>query len=110
MGQTDDDKKGKKEAMKKLRNERKQFIKAAAARMKEQKKVIKAIKEQIKDNPGTVPEIAEGTGIQSSEVLWYLATLKKFGQIMEGEKDGAYFRYELVETEQEEAAETEEGI
>jgi predicted transcriptional regulator len=105
MGRTDDDKKEHKEAMKKLRSERKQSIKAAAAKVKEQNKVLKAIKEQLKDNPGTVPEIAEGTGIQTSEVLWYLASLKKFGQIVEGEKDGAYFRYELVETEQEQAAE-----
>jgi len=105
MGQIDDDKREGKEAMKKLRNERKQFIKAAAARMKEQNKVIKAIKEQLKDNPGTVPEIAGGTGIQTSEVLWYLASLKKFGQVVEGEKEGAYFRYELVATEQEEATE-----
>ncbi len=104
MDQADEDKKVGKEAMKNLRNARKQFIKAAAAKMKEQKKVIKAIKEQIKDNPGTVPEIAEGTGIQTSEVLWYLASLKKFGQVVEGEKDGAYFRYELAATEQEEAA------
>ena len=105
MSQTDDDKKEKKEAMKKLRNERKKFIKAAAVKVKEQNRVIKAIKEQLKDKPGTVPEIAEETGIQSSEVLWYLASLKKFGQIVEGEKDGAYFRYELVATEQEETAE-----
>ncbi len=105
MDQMDDDRKEKKEAMKKLRSERKKVIKAAAANVKKQNKVLKAIKEQLKDNPGTVPEISEGTGVQTSEVLWYLASLKKFGQIVEGEKDGAYFRYELVETEQEEAVE-----
>ena len=105
MGQKDDDNKEKKEAMKKLRNERKQFIRAAAAKVKEQNKVIKKIKKQLRGNPGTVPEIAKGTGIRTSEALWYLASLKKFGQMVEGEKDGAYFRYELVETQQGEATE-----
>lgn len=111
MSRTDDDKKEKKEAMKKLRKERKQLIKAATARVKEQNKALKAIREQIKDNPRTVPEIAEGTGIPTSEVLWYLASLKKYGKIVEGEKDGAYFRYELAEiVQEEEAAGMEDGI
>jgi len=85
-----------KEAMKELREDRKAKIKAAKARMKEQRKTIKAIKEQLKDSPQTVPEIAAATGIEPSNVLWFIAALKKYGQIIEGEKDGSYFRFGLA--------------
>ena len=96
MGETSEAKTKEKEAMKKLRAARKPTIKAAAARMKKQRKAVKAIREQLADKAGTVPEIAEATGIPSSEVLWYLAALKNYGQILEGEKEGSYFRYEWV--------------
>mgnify|MGYP003565601841 CR=1 FL=1 len=84
---------GKKEAMKKLRESRKLIIKETSARVKENRKAIKAIKEQVQDEGRTVPEIAEATGLASSEVLWFIATLKKYGEIVEGDKDGGYFRY-----------------
>jgi DNA-directed RNA polymerase specialized sigma subunit len=96
MSEASEENRDGQEAMKKLRAARKQTIKAAAARMKRQKKAIKAIREQLAAKPGTVPEIAEATGIESSEVMWYLAALKNYGQILEGEKDGSYFRYQLT--------------
>jgi len=87
----------KKEAMKKLRENRKHIIKATSARVKENRKAVKAIKEQLRAETRTVPEIAEATGLASSEVLWFAATLKKYGEILEGDKDGGYFRYYLAE-------------
>jgi hypothetical protein len=86
-----------KEAMKALRKSRKGAIAAATVRMKEQKARVKAIKKEIQTHPRTVPEIAEVT-ISSSEVLWWLAALKKFGEIMEVDKDGSFFRYQLTES------------
>ncbi|MCK5635154.1 MAG: hypothetical protein KAI06_08700 [Anaerolineales bacterium] len=97
MSQVDQDKKEKKAALKKLRNERKEWIRKASAQMKAQKKAIKAIKAQLQNDAGTVPLIAEATGIPADEILWYIAALKKYGQIIEGEKEGGYFRYVLVE-------------
>jgi predicted Rossmann fold nucleotide-binding protein DprA/Smf involved in DNA uptake len=84
-----------KEAMKELRKARSETVRAATRRMKEQRKVVKAIKEQLSDHPGTVPEIAQTTELSTSDVLWYLAALKKYGEIVEAEKDGSYFRYQL---------------
>ncbi len=98
MSQADAEKTAKKEAMKRLRESRKHKIKATSARVKEHKKAVHAIKEQLRDQAGTVPEIARATGIESSEVLWFIATLKKYGQIIEGEKDGSYFRYRLADS------------
>jgi len=95
MSQTDQQKKEKKAAMKRLRQERKQKIKVIAATMKAQKDAVKAIKEQMKNDVGTVPGIARETGISADKVLWYIAALKKYGEISEAEKDGGYFRYVL---------------
>ena len=97
MGEAETEKTEKKEAMKKLRKSRKHIIKATSTRVKENRKAIKAIKEQLQDEARTVPEIAGATGLASSEVLWFIATLKKYGEILEGDKDGGYFRYYLAE-------------
>jgi DNA-binding IclR family transcriptional regulator len=85
-----------KERLQKLRGERKAVIDAATARVKEQKKAIGAIKAALEKGGRTVPELASATGIPGAEVLWYLATLKKYGRVLEGEKDGGYFRYRLA--------------
>lgn len=105
MGQDVEVKKKRKEAMKQLRSERKKWTVRAAAMVKEQKKILKAIKGQLENQPATVPQISQDTGIPSDRVLWYLATLKKYGEIIEGEKDGGYFRYMLVDRAVEKAAE-----
>jgi predicted transcriptional regulator len=86
-----------KEAMKNLRKVRKDSIKAAAARVKAQNAAVKAITEQIKNDPKTVPEIAAAADMPSADVMWYIATLKKYGQVLEAEQDGSYFRYQLVQ-------------
>jgi len=96
MSQTKEGKEIQKEAMKRLRDIRRESIKAAAARVKEQNQAVKAITEQMKDQPRTVPEIAEATGISSSDVMWYVATLKKYGQVLEADQDGSYYRYQLA--------------
>ncbi len=102
MGQEAQAQAPQKEAMKKLREARKHTIAAATARMEEQKKAMDSIKEELQKGDGTVPEIAAATGIDSASVLWYLATLKKYGQVAEGEADGSYFRYRLAESGQSE--------
>lgn len=84
-----------KEALKKLKAARKAQIVAATGRMKEQRRAVQAIKERLAGAELTVPEIAAATGLPVSEVLWYVATLKKYGEILEGPKAGSYFRYRL---------------
>jgi hypothetical protein len=96
----------KKEALKKLREVRKPAIAAATARMKEQKKAIDAIKAQLAQGERTVPEMAAATGLPASEVLWYVASLKKYGEVLEGPIDGSYYRYRLGQPVN---AETEPG-
>jgi hypothetical protein len=93
-----------KEALKKLKAARKEQIALATGRMKEQRKAIKAIKEHLRGAELTVPEIAEATGLPVSEVLYYVASLKKYGEILEGPKAGGYYRYKLGQPAGEEAA------
>jgi len=82
-------------ALKKLKAARKEQIAATTARMKEQRQAVKAIKEHLEGAELTVPEIAAATGLPMPEVLWYVASLKKYGEILEGPKDGSYYRYRL---------------
>ena len=103
MSQIDPDKKEKKEALKTLKKERKEWIIKASGTMKAQKKAIKAIKAELKKDAGTVPMIAEATGISTDKVLWHIAALKKYGEVIEGEKDGGYFQYILVDDSREES-------
>jgi DNA-binding IclR family transcriptional regulator len=63
--------------------------------MQEQRRAVKAIKARLERAELTVPEIAAATGLPVSEVLWYVATMKKYGEILEGPKAGSYFRYRL---------------
>jgi hypothetical protein len=98
-----EEKQARKEALKGLREARKLTIEAASHRMKERKKAIDAIRRHLKDGAKTVPELAEVAGMSTSEAMWIVAALKKYGEIGEGQKDGGYFRYELVGASEEEA-------
>jgi predicted Rossmann fold nucleotide-binding protein DprA/Smf involved in DNA uptake len=82
-------------ALKKLKAARKEQIAATTARMKEQRQAVKAIKARLEGAELTVPEIAAATGLPMSEVLWYVASLKKYGEILEGPKASGYYRYKL---------------
>jgi predicted Rossmann fold nucleotide-binding protein DprA/Smf involved in DNA uptake len=95
MSDTSLESESRKEALKQLKAARKEQIAAATVRMKEQRRAVKAIKARLEGAELTVPEIAAATGLPGSEVLWYVATLKKYGEILEGPKDGGYYRYRL---------------
>jgi hypothetical protein len=82
------------EAIKELRAARRHTIQIVARRVKDQKRAVEAIHRLLLDGGKTVPELAEESGMTPSEVLWFVAALKKYGDITEGEKDGSYFRYE----------------
>ena len=95
MPETSEESASQKEALKKLKAARQAQIAAATGRMKEQRRAVQAIKGSLAGVELTVPEIAAATGLPVSEVLWYVATLKKYGEILEGPKDGSYYRYRL---------------
>ncbi len=86
----------KKEALKALRQARKQTIDSARKRMKENRAFRKKISEALSEGPKTVPELAEVTGIPSQHILWQLTSMKKYGKVAEGDQSGDYFQYVLL--------------
>ena len=86
-----------KEALKQLRSERKVWIDRAKQKVKTQNAAIKAIKGQLAAEARTVPEVAQALKMKTSDVLLFIAALRKYGEVLEGPKDGEYFRYQLAE-------------
>ena len=85
-----------KEALKKLREERRVWVENAKKSIKVQNQIIKQLKAQITDTAKTIPEIARATGMPTARVLLFIAGLKKYGEVVEADKDGDYFRYGLA--------------
>ena len=85
-----------KEALKKLREERRTWVENAKKSISAQNQIIKQIKAQIADTAKTIPEIARATDMSTSVVLLYIAGLKKYGLVVEAEKDGDYFKYAVA--------------
>lgn len=92
--------KAKMQALKNLRTARRQWVDQATADSKSQKKTIKAIQQALEKEAATVPQIAEAVGLPTETVLWFLAGMKKYGQIVEAGQDDSYFRYALVASKQ----------
>ena len=82
--------------LKALRQERKESIDRSREAIKEQNRIIKAIRQALSEGGKTIPDLAEGVGMDTETVLIYVSTLKKYGVIGEGSKDGSYFKYELI--------------
>ncbi len=59
-------------------------------------KVLHAIRELIDAEPRTVPQIAQTLAMDTAEVLIFVSAMKKFGEVVEGDRDGGYFRYGLI--------------
>ncbi|MCB2229006.1 MAG: FaeA/PapI family transcriptional regulator [Desulfarculaceae bacterium] len=85
----------RKAALKALKQERSEAIKANAAQAKHQRKDMGLIRERLAQGPATAPEIAEATGLSPKQAMWYLAAMRKYGQVNEAAKSGDFFNYEL---------------
>ncbi|MDD2337852.1 MAG: hypothetical protein PHD01_14920 [Geobacteraceae bacterium] len=85
-----------KEALKLLREERKAFIERARKMIVEQSKRISAINSQIEKEAKTIPELASALSMSPSDVLVTVSALRKYGKVVEGVKDGYYFKYQLA--------------
>ncbi len=86
-------------AIKALRDQRKESIRRVSGLVAEQGRELKAIKNFLAGDGASAPDIAGSTGLPVSRVMYFLATLKQYGEVVEGSKDGGYFRYRLVEKE-----------
>ncbi len=86
-----------KEVMKALRAERKEWVESASAKVREHKKARKAVMDRLSQSNATVPEIATAIGLRPDTTLWLIASMKKFGEIVEADKDGGFYRYAMTD-------------
>jgi predicted Rossmann fold nucleotide-binding protein DprA/Smf involved in DNA uptake len=85
------------EMLKQLREQHDEGVKATQALLKEMNSVRKLLRQAMKTEPRTVPEMAAETGLPANEVLWHVIAMKKYGQVAETGLDGYYYRYTLAE-------------
>jgi len=90
--------KGNKEKLKALREERKELIAKSRELFKKQNNETGLIKKGLKKGKNTIPELAEETGLKSDLILYYLSTMKKYGEVEETGHSEGYFKYALVDT------------
>jgi predicted transcriptional regulator len=84
-----------KELLKRLRAERPAIVEAATARSSARRTARKAIKAELDKGPATVPALATACSLPSADVLWHVAAMRKYGQLVEDGQDGDYCLYRL---------------
>lgn len=85
------------EMLKQLRQEHAETVARTQTLLKEQKRIQQEICRVMRENPKTVPEVAEATGMPANEVLWHLASYKKYGIVIEDGMCGDYPLYRRAE-------------
>ena len=85
------------ELLKRLRTGHAETVERTQALLKEQKRVQKEICQFIRESPKTVPEIAEAVNMPANVVLWYLASYKKYGIVVEDGMCADYPMYRRAE-------------
>ena len=85
------------EMLKRLREQHAATVERTQALLKEQKRVQQEICKAIREKPMTVPEIAEAVGMPANEVLWYVASFKKYGLLVEKGMCADYPLYQKAE-------------
>jgi predicted transcriptional regulator len=85
------------ELLKRLRTEHEATVERTQALLKEQKAIDTQICQAIRENPKTVPEVAQAVELSTHTVLWHLTALKKYGRVAEAGMCGDYVLYRRVE-------------
>ncbi len=83
--------------LKKLREDHKETVSRTQALLKEQKAARKQICQHMRNEPKTIPEVAQLAGLPPSEVLWHVTAMKKYGLVVETDMCGEYYLYQRVE-------------
>ena len=85
------------EALKRLRAEHAESVERTQARLKEHRKIQKAVCQSIHERSKTVLEIAQELEMPTHEVLWYLTAYKKYDLVEEDGMCSEYVLYKRVE-------------
>ena len=85
------------ELLKRLRTTHAESVKRAQALLKEQKHIQQEVCRVLRERPKTIPEVATEIGISADKVLWYMASFKKYGLVIENGMCGDYPLYQKAE-------------
>lgn len=85
------------EMLKRLREQHAETVARTQVLLKEQKRVQQVICQALRDKPMTVPEVAAAINMPTNEVLWYTASFKKYGLIVEKGMCADYPLYQKAE-------------
>jgi predicted transcriptional regulator len=88
------------EMLRRLREQHAETVARTQALLKEQKRIQQEICKAIRETAKTVPQIAEEIGMPANEVLWYVASFRKYGMIVEKGMCADYPLYQKVEEKQ----------
>ncbi len=80
--------------LKQLRDEHHETVAQVQALLKEQRDVRRKICQAMRDEPQTVPEIAQGAGLPTEQVLWHIIAMKKYNLVIETGPSGEYYLYQ----------------
>lgn len=96
MTQTSEQKQALRETLKLLRAERAATVATATETNKHRQATRKSIRGALAQGPATVPIVAAACELPTSEVLWHIAAMRKYGELAEDAQEGDYFTYRLV--------------
>ena len=100
MSEENIQKTGTKVDLKALRQERLEWVQKANQKLKSQNKEIALLKKALADGSRTVPQLTVETNLPSEKVMYYMASLLKYGQIKEVERQGLYYGYALTDAKE----------
>jgi predicted transcriptional regulator len=83
--------------LKQLREEHRETVEQVQALLKVQKDIRRQIGQVMGDEPKTVPEIAEASGLPAEQVLWHIIAMKKYSLVIEIGLSGEYYLYRRAE-------------
>ncbi|RJP55647.1 MAG: hypothetical protein C4583_00110 [Anaerolineaceae bacterium] len=83
--------------LKRLREQHAATVERTQVLLREQKRVQQEICKVIRDTPKSVPEIAAAVNMPANEVLWYVASFKKYGLLVEKGMCADYPLYQKAE-------------
>jgi predicted Rossmann fold nucleotide-binding protein DprA/Smf involved in DNA uptake len=81
---------------KQLREEHHETVAQVQALLKEQKDIRRQIVQAMGNEPRTVPDIAEASGLPAEQVLWHIIAMKKYNLVIETGLSGEYYLYQQV--------------
>jgi hypothetical protein len=89
---------GSRDVLKRLRAERASIVKVANERNQRRRAARRKIRAELSTGPKTVPGLAAACDLPTSDVLWHIAGMRKYGELVEDVQDGDYFKYRLLST------------